>query len=153
MKVTREIDVEAKKYFDYLCFEITNDIYKTTHKRIKVDDMIDGFKYQRKLNFNNKKIVLNIEVGPLLQDKYFEVKYETDETSCQYYYDFFVKEGRNYVTYFENNVYKKETFANKLNDIKRKMNQRQLEKNIFNNIEITLTQIKNLEHLGGNKNG
>ena len=94
---------------------------------------MDGYRYDRTLNYKSKKVVIKFTVGPLIQDKYFQVKYETDETSCLYYYDFSEMNGKYYVTYGEESDYKQETVGNYLGKLKKKFTQGVLRNKIFNN--------------------
>lgn len=145
MKVTREIDIEPKYYFNHLCNRAIKDIKKATNKKINIDELMDGYKYQRTVSMKNNKIHINFEVGPLIKDKYFEVKYETEETKCLYYYDFSYTNEKYYVTYSEDNSYKKHSLGNSLSDFGRQLFQNKLKRNIFNNIEMTLNYIKENE--------
>lgn len=145
MKVTAEIDVTPAQYFKHLCDGVIKDVKKHTHKDITAKSLIDGYRYERSVNYKNKKIVIRFTVGPLIPDKYFQVKYETDETSCVYYYDFSTEQGKYYVTYAEKTDYKEETVGNFLGNLKKKITQGALKNKIFNNIELTTTYIKNHE--------
>ena len=145
MKVTAEIDVTPAQYFKHLCEGVIKDVKKHTNKDITVKSLLDGYRYDRTLNYKNKKVVIKFTVGPLIQDKYFQVKYETDETSCLYYYDFSEMNGKYYVTYGEESDYKQETVGNYLGKLKKKFTQGVLRNKIFNNIELTTTYIKNNE--------
>lgn len=145
MKVTAEIDVTPAQYFKHLCDGVIKDVKKHTNKDITVNSLLDGYHYERTVSYRNKKIVIKLTVGPLIMDKYFQVKYETDETSCLYYYDFSTEQGKYYVTYGEDNGYKQETVGNYLGNLKRKFTQKVLKNKIFNNIESTTTYIKNHE--------
>ena len=145
MKVTTEIDVTPEQYFKHLCDGIIKDVKKHTNKDITAKSLLDGYCYERTVNYKNKKIVIKFTVGPLIQDKYFQVKYETEETSCLYYYDFSKDKDKYYVTYGEETNYKEETVGNIMGNLKKKFTQKALQNKIFNNIELTTTYIKNHE--------
>lgn len=145
MKVTAEIDVTPAQYFNHLCDGVIKDVKKHTNRDITVKSLLDGYRYERTLNYKKRKIVIKFTVGPLIQDKYFQVKYETEETSCLYYYDFKTEQGKYYVTYGEETGYKQETIGNALGNLKRKFTQGVWKNKVFNNIELTTTYIKNHE--------
>ena len=143
MKVTTQIDITAEEYFKHLYKRSIEDIKKSTGKEVKLKDLIDGYDYVKKINYKKKEAYINMHVGPLIENKYFEVRYETQDTKCMYYYDFSNKDGINYVTYFEDNNYKEDTLGNRLGELRRKFRQKVLEKRILDNIELTTTYIKN----------
>ena len=145
MKVTTEIDVTASQYVRHLCDGVVKDVKKATGKTVTVKQLMDGYTYERTLDYKKKKAVIKFTVGPLIEDKYFQVKYETEETSCLYYYDFHKEQDKQYVTYSEENNYTQETIGNALGNFKRKFTQRALQNKIFQNIELTTTYIKNHE--------
>lgn len=145
MKVTAEIDVTPAQYFKHLCDGVIKDVKKHTNQDITVRSLMDGYRYERTVSYKNRKIVIRFTVGPLISDKYFQVKYETEETSCLYYYDFGAEQGKYYVTYGEETGYKQETVGNYLGNLKRKFTQKVLKNKILNNIESTTTYIKNHE--------
>ncbi|WP_294562536.1 DUF3284 domain-containing protein [uncultured Traorella sp.] len=145
MKVTAEIDVTSSLYFRHLCNGVIKDIKKATGKTVNLKDLMDGYSYCHSLSLKDKKISIKFTVGPLIIDKYFQVKYETNETKCLYYYDFTSDGERTYVTYFEENVYSHDTLGNRLSDMKRNFKKKALANKILNNIELTTTYIKNHE--------
>lgn len=145
MKVTAEIDVTPAQYFKHLCDGVIKDVKKSTNKDITAKSLMDGYRYERTVNYKNRKIVIRFTVGPLIQDKYFQVKYETEETSCLYYYDFSKEQDKYYVTYAEETNYTQETIGNFFGNLKKKFTQRALQNKIFNNIELTTTYIRNHE--------
>lgn len=146
MKVTTEIDVTPKQYFKHLCDITIKDIKKSTGKDVKINDLLDGYHYEKTINYKKRSVILKMDVGPLIIDKYFSLTYETPETKCLYYYDFFIRDNKNYVTYFEDNNYKNETVGNYFGKLKRKFSEKALKNKIFNNIELTTTYIKNHEN-------
>lgn len=145
MKVTAKIDVTPEQYFRHLCDGVIEDIKKNTNREIAMEDLMDGYSYERKVTYKNRQIIIRFAVGPLIENKYFQVSYETEETKCLYSYDFSVQEGEAYVTYTEDNGYKRETVGNFMGNLKKKLTQRTLENKIFQNIELTTTYIKNHE--------
>ncbi len=146
MKVTTEIDVTPKQYFKHLCEITIKDIKKSNGKDVTIADLMDGYHYEKTLTYKKRSIIIAMNVGPLIMDKYFSVAYETSETKCVYYYDFFIRDGKNYVTYCEDNNYKKETVGNYFGNLRRKFKEKTLKNKIFNNIELTTTYIKNHEN-------
>lgn len=145
MKVTTEIDVTPTQYFKHLCEGVIKDVKKQTGKDITMDSLMEGYHYERTVNYKKKKIFIRFTVGPLIQDKYFQVKYETEETRCLYYYDFSCEQDKYYVTYAEETNYKKETVGNFFGNLKKRFTQRALKNRIFHNIELTTTYIKTHE--------
>lgn len=143
MKVTAEIGVMPKEYFKHLCDITIKDIKKSTNKEVSLKDLLDGYHYEKIVPFKKREAIISMSVGPLIKDKYFIMEYETKDTKCLYYYDFSSKDGKNYVTYSEENNYKKDTIGNKLGALKRKFDEKALKRRIFNNIELTTTYIKN----------
>lgn len=145
MKVTAKIDVTPEQYFRHLCDGVIKDIKKNTNREIAMEDLMDGYSYERTVTYKKRQIIIRFAVGPLIENKYFQVSYETEETKCLYSYDFSVQEGEAYVTYTEDNGYKQETVGNFMGNLKKKLTQRTLENKIFQNIELTTTYIKNHE--------
>ncbi len=146
MKVTAEIDVTPKQYFRHLCGGVIQDVKKHTNRDITVQSLLDGYHYERTVNYKKKKIVIKFTVGPLIEDKYFQVTYETPETSCLYYYDFSGDLDQYYVTYAEETNFKEKTWGNFWGNLKKKFTQKTLKNKIFHNIELTTTYIKNYEN-------
>ena len=145
MKVTAEIDVTPAQYFKHLCSGVVKDIKKATNQIVFESQLIDGYEYVHSVKYKNKDISVKFTIGPLIPDKYFQVKYETGETACQYYYDFSESDGKYYVTYSEDTGYKQETVGNYLGNLKKKFTQAALKNKILTNIESTVTYIKNNE--------
>ena len=143
MKLTTEIDVTGKQYYDHLCERIIADIKKITNKKVTEEQLIDGYTYKRTVNYKKKTAELIFKVGPLIKDKFFMVTYETKDTTCMYSYDFTQKDGKNYVTYTEDNNYKKQTVGNYFSDLRRKLTQGSWRYRVMQNIELTTTYIKN----------
>ncbi len=145
MKVTTEIDVNPKAYFKHLYSRSLADIKKSTGKDLKLKDLIDGYDYVKMIQYKKKEVPIRMHIGPLIENKFFQVSYETAETKCLYYYDFSTVDDRYYVTYFEDNNYKEETVGNYLGNLKRSFTRKVIERKILDNIELTTTYIKNHE--------
>lgn len=145
MKVTTEIDVTPEQYFRHLCNGVIKDVKKATDRTVTVAELMDGYVYEHSVRMKNREIIIKLTVGPLIKDKYFQVKYETRDTTCLYYYDFSTENGKNYVTYCEENNYNENTLGNKLSNFRRSFRKKALINRIFNNIELTTTYIKNHE--------
>ena len=143
MKVKVEIDVTPKQYFMHLCEGIIKDIKKYTGKQVALKDILDGYYYERTVDYKNSKTVIRMNVGSLIPDKYFELSYETNDTKGRYYYDFSTEKGKNYVTYFEENDYKEDGLGSYFGRMKKKFKEKSLQRKILNNIEMTTTYIKN----------
>lgn len=143
MKVTTQIDVSPNEYFKHLYQRSIADIKKSTGKEVKLKDLLDGYDYVKTINYKKKEVSINMHIGPLIENKYFQVSYETKETKCMYYYDFTSIDDKHYVTYYEDNNYKDETIGNYLGNFKRKFSSKVTEKKILDNIELTTTYIKN----------
>lgn len=143
MKITAQIDISPSEYFKHLCDTMISDIKKHTRKDITMSELIDGYKYERKIAYKKKGTHIIITIGPLIKDKYYFVKYETNDTLGQYYYDFSSNDGNNYVTYFEETKYKKETVGTYLGNIRKKIMEKSTALKALQNIDLTITYIKN----------
>lgn len=143
MKVTAEIDVTPNEYFNHLCDVMIKDIKKQTDKNVTMSELIEGYTYERNISYQKKGTHIKISIGPLIKDKYFSVTYETGDTNGEYYYDFSSNDGKNYVTYFEETSYKKETVGTYFGNLKKKIKEKATEQKALQNIELTLTYIKN----------
>lgn len=145
MIVKTQIYVSPQRYFNHLCSVIIKDIEKHTGKAVKMKDFIDGYCYERPMVYKNRKTVVLITVGPLIQDRYFQLTYETANTKGQYYYDFSEEDGISYVTYYENNDYKKESAGTVIRRFNKKIRESSIKTRILKNIELTMMYIKNHE--------
>lgn len=143
MKVKAELSVGKSNYYRHLVEEITKDIKKNTDKEVTVMELEDGYEYKKKMLYKKKPVYIKMKIGPLMHDKFFIVRYETDETECMYSYDFVTENEKDYVIYTEENDYKEKTFLNKFGTLKRNVQQKSIQKRMLNNIELTETYIKN----------
>jgi len=144
MKVTCELeDLEPKYYFRHLCDRIIADVKKSTDKEITVKDLMDGYKYERKVTYRKLVARIQMEVGPLKKDEFFVVRYDTQDTTGMYYYNFYKQDDKYYVSYAEDTEYKKKTFGNTLGNLKKGFQEKATQRKAFENIQSTVTYIKN----------
>lgn len=143
MKVTAQIDVTSTEYFNHLCDVMIKDIKKQTDKNVAMSELIEGYTYERNISYQKKDTHIKISIGPLIKDKYFFVKYESSDTSGQYYYDFSNSDGKHYVTYFEETYYKKETVGTYFGNLLKRIKEKAIVQKALRNIELTTAYIKN----------
>lgn len=143
MIVKVEIDITPQQYFMHLCKGVIKDIKNNTGRQVTLKDIIDGYYYDRTIKNKKTSVVIHMRVGRLIQDKYFELSYDTSQTKGSYYYDFSTENGKYYVTYFEENDYKEDGAGSYLGRIRKRLGEKTLQQKIIRNIELTTTYIKN----------
>ncbi len=133
MKVTERLKVSNNEFFQYLLEQVLKDIEKSTKKVLKPEDIIMGYKYVKRIKMSNgSSIDLNITVDPLIEDKYYELSYETPTAVNKYYYDIKKLDDKTIdVTYFEEN-FAKGNLNNWIHQIKSKLSQKSIELKISN---------------------
>ena len=136
MKVTTEIDVTPKQYFEHLCNTMIKDIKDVTKAKITIDDLINGYSYDREVKNKERKLIVHLKIGPLMRDKYFLVEYETDATKCYYYYDFAIKDGKYYVTYCEETGYVDKSVGTFIGNLRKSFSQKVIEEVLKQHIKI-----------------
>ena len=146
MKVISEIDISPSLYFRHLCNVMLKDIKSHTQKNVTLHELVEGYKYERTISSKKKSVIIKISVGPLIENKYFIVNYETKDTKGQYYYDFSQKDDKFYVEYGEETKYKAESVGTYLGNLRKKIRKRVIEQRALNNIDLTIQYIKNHEN-------
>jgi hypothetical protein len=128
VKVTERLKVSNHKFFQYLLCQVSKDIEISTKKAVKLEEIIMGYKYVKKIKMSNGNTVnLNITLGPLVEDKYYELSYESSTAINKYYYDIRKIDDNNIeVTYFEENS-AKGNFNNWFHQFKKKLSERSIE--------------------------
>lgn len=128
MKVTERLKVSNHEFFQYLLCQVSKDIEISTKNAVKLEDVIMGYKYVKKIKMSNGTTLnLNITLGPLVEDKYYELSYESPTAINKYYYDIRkIDEGNIEVTYFEEN-FAKGNFNNWFHQFKKKLSQKSIE--------------------------
>jgi hydroxymethylpyrimidine pyrophosphatase-like HAD family hydrolase len=114
---------------------VLKDIEKSTKKILNAEEIMDGYKYLKKVKMSNGNTFnLNITVGPIIEDKYYELSYETPTAVNKYYYDIKrVDENTIDVTYFEEN-FAKGSLNNWFHQLKKKLSQKSIEMKISNSL-------------------
>lgn len=105
MKVSEKLNVSAQQFYDYLLHQVRKDIEKSTKKKHLTFEDLDGFQYSKRLKSKKGKVLeLNIKVGPLIENRYYELSYETPTATNRYFYDIKVIDDNHIeVTYVEEN--------------------------------------------------
>ncbi len=111
MKIEEIVEVKKEDFYQYLVKLILSDIQKN-YPDTKENDLLDGYEYMRKIAYNNKEIVINMKVGPLIKDRYFEVSYSSNGNFNRYYYDLRDCDKGCIVCYYEENKPAKESKLN-----------------------------------------
>lgn len=143
MKVISEIDISPNLYFRHLCNVMIKDIKSHAQKNVTFNDLVEGYTYERTISSKKKSAIIKISIGPLIENKYFIVTYETKDTKGQYYYDFSQKDDKYYVEYGEETSYKQETVGTYFGNLKKKFRKKVIEQRALNNIGLTVEYIKN----------
>lgn len=135
MKVTEHIKVSNHKFYQYLIDQVLKDIEKSTKKALKPEEIMDGYNYVKKVKMSNGKTYsLNITVGPIVEDKYYELSYESPTAVNKYYYDIRKMDDNSIdVTYFEENS-AKGSLNNWIHQFKKKLSQKSIEMKISNSL-------------------
>lgn len=103
MKVSVEMGISAASFYEYLLTQVYEDLAKMGYENGLSTDTLDGFRYTRQLK-RKKGEPLNIQmtIGPLLQNRYYEISYQTTTAKNRYFYDIKeVNDKRITVTYVE----------------------------------------------------
>ena len=135
MKVTERLQVSNHQFFQYLLSQVLKDIEIYTKKTVNLEEIMMGYKYRKKVKMSNGSTFnLNITVGPLIEDKYYELSYESPTATNRYYYDIRKLDDNNIeVTYFEENA-AKGTFNDWFHQFKKKLSQKSIELKISNSL-------------------
>lgn len=135
MKVTEHLKVSNHKFYQYLIDQVLKDIEKSTKKALKPEEIMDGYNYVKKVKISNGKTYsLNITVGPIVEDKYYELSYESPTAVNKYYYDIRKMDDNSIdVTYFEENS-AKGSLNNWIHQFKKKLSQKSIEMKISNSL-------------------
>ncbi|MCM0647108.1 DUF3284 domain-containing protein [Clostridium swellfunianum] len=135
MKVTEHLKVSNHKFYQYLIDQVLKDIEKSTKKALKPEEIMDGYNYVKKVKMSNGKTYsLNITVGPIVEDKYYELSYESPTAVNKYYYDIRKMDDNSIdVTYFEENS-AKGSLNNWIHQFKKKLSQKSIEMKISNSL-------------------
>jgi uncharacterized protein YktA (UPF0223 family) len=114
---------------------VLKDIEKSTKKILKAEEIMDGYKYLKKVKMSSGNTFnLNITVGPIIEDKYYELSYETPTAINKYYYDIKrIDENTIDVTYFEEN-FAKGSLNNWFHQLKKILSQKSIEMKISNSL-------------------
>lgn len=139
MKVIETLDVSAKQFYDYLLHQVRKDIEKATKQTHLTFEQLDGYTYTRTLKRQKgNPLEIKIKVGPLIENSYYELSYETPTAINRYFYDIRkLEEHRIEVTYVEENGAK-----TALNNWVYKTRVKFKEKHVEQRIRQTLTQIE-----------
>ena len=105
MKVSVPLAVSAQSFYTYLLKQIKTDIQASKNTVPATLEELDGYTYSRFLKRQKKDALeIRIQVGPLIEYRYYEVKYQTPTASNRYFYDITeVDEHHIEVTYCEDN--------------------------------------------------
>lgn len=139
MKVTTLLNVSAEQFYDYLLRQVRKDIENATKQNHLTFDDLDGFRYSRFLKRQKKEpIELKIKVGPLIENRYYELSYETPTAQNRYFYDIRpITDQQIEVSYVEENGAK-----TAVNNWIYKTRVKFKEKNLEQRIRQTLSQIE-----------
>ena len=139
MKVIETLDVSAQQFYEYLLQQVRKDIEKATKKSHLTLEQLDGFTYSRILKRQKgDPLEIKIKVGPLIENRYYELSYETPTARNRYFYDIRqLEDHRIQVTYVEENGAK-----TALNNWVYKTRVKFKEKHVEQRIRQTLTQIE-----------
>ena len=118
MIIKVEIDITPQQYFMHLCEGVIRDIKNNTGRQVTLKDIIDGYYYDRTIKNKKTSVVIHMKVGRLIQDKYFELSYDTSHT-------------------------KDDGAGPYLGRIRKRLREKALQQKIIRNIELTTTYIKN----------
>jgi hypothetical protein len=114
---------------------VLKDIEKSTKKALTLEEITDGYRYVKKVKMSDGKTFnLNITVGPIIEDKYYELVYESPTAVNKYYYDIRrIDDSTVDVTYYEENS-AKGNLNNWFHQLKRKLAQKSIEMKISNSL-------------------
>lgn len=88
MKVITTLHVSAAQFYKYLLTQIRSDIAKTMHTNALSFEELEGYTYTKALKRKKSKpMKLHIKIGPLIENRYYELNYETGTASNRYFYD------------------------------------------------------------------
>lgn len=135
MKVTERLKVSNHQFYKYLIGQVLKDIEKSTKKALTLEEITDGYRYVKKVKMSDGKTFnLNITVGPIIEDKYYELAYESPTAVNKYYYDIRrIDDSTVDVTYYEENS-AKGNLNNWFHQLKRKLSQKSIEMKISNSL-------------------
>jgi hypothetical protein len=135
IKVTERLKVSSHQFFQYLLSQVLEDIEKSTKKALKPEEIMMGYKYVKKVKLSNGSAFnLNITVGPIIEDKYYELSYESPTAVNKYYYDIRkLNDNTIDVTYFEEN-FAKGSLNNWFHEFRKKLSQKSIEMKISSSL-------------------
>ncbi|NCB33174.1 MAG: DUF3284 domain-containing protein [Erysipelotrichia bacterium] len=87
MQVTSVIEVGADAFFDYLVKMHQDAATQSSKRTLSRKENLDGAVYDCQVQFGKDRRSIQIHIGPVLENRYFEVSYETKKERVKYFYD------------------------------------------------------------------
>ncbi len=129
-KAEARLQVSAQEFYQYLVDQILTDINRKRRNLEQKDERLDGYEYSRKISYStNKTVDLQIHVGPLVENRYFELSYQTPDAMSRYFYDISQQSDCILVRYVEDGSLVKASDQT-VHKITSKLKKRLVEKNI-----------------------